>query len=237
MFRILTAFQGTSFLIIGSSCLGDIYAPIERGTALGWFLSGALIGPAFGPFIGGIIVTFRSWRAIFWLQSALGGLAAVLVLFLLPETMSSKKIDDFQGLGRVQRIMKIAHLVNPLRVAILLFECPNLIIVGIASSSLVWNMYSLLTPIRYVLNPRFGLTSPIQSGLFYIAPGIGYLIGSFFGGRWADHIVKNRSGSEVVVFRRTDSRAVCHRWALSSQAASLSMAGAWRRGLAEFSCR
>jgi hypothetical protein len=51
-------------------------------------------------------------------------------------------------------------------------------------------MYSLLTPIRYVLNPRFELTSPLQSGLFYIAPGCGYLLGTFFGGRYADHIVK-----------------------------------------------
>lgn len=51
-------------------------------------------------------------------------------------------------------------------------------------------MYSLLTPIRYVLNPRFNLTSPLQSGLFYIAPGCGYLLGTFFGGRWADHMVK-----------------------------------------------
>lgn len=51
-------------------------------------------------------------------------------------------------------------------------------------------MYSLLTPIRYVLNPRFELTSPLQSGLFYIAPGCGYLLGTFFGGRFADHVVK-----------------------------------------------
>jgi hypothetical protein len=51
-------------------------------------------------------------------------------------------------------------------------------------------MYSLLTPIRYVLNPRFHLTSPIQSGLFYIAPGCGYLAGTFVGGRYADYVVK-----------------------------------------------
>jgi MFS family permease len=61
---------------------------------------------------------------------------------------------------------------------------------ALASSSLVWNMYSLLTPIRYVLNPRFHLTSPLQSGLFYIAPGCGYLLGTFFGGRYADRNVK-----------------------------------------------
>ena len=44
IFRMLTAFQGTSFLIVGTSCLGDIYTPVERGTALAWFLSGCLVG-------------------------------------------------------------------------------------------------------------------------------------------------------------------------------------------------
>jgi len=48
----------------------------------------------------------------------------------------------------------------------------------------------LLTPIRYVLNPRFHLTSPIQGGLFFLAPGTGYLLGTIFGGMYADHIVK-----------------------------------------------
>lgn len=61
---------------------------------------------------------------------------------------------------------------------------------ALSSSSLVWNMYSLLTPIRYVLNPRFNLSTPLQGSLFYIAPGCGYLFGTFFGGRYADHIVK-----------------------------------------------
>lgn len=190
IFRMLTAYQGTSFLIVGTSCLGDIYTPTARATALSWFLSGTLIGPAFGPFIGGIIVTYRSWRDIFWLQSALGGLAATLVVLALPETIPEKKIEELRECSRKERMARIVHWVSPIRVAVLLFSYPNLIIAGLASSSLVWNMYSLLTPIRYVLNPRFHLTSPIQSGLFYIAPGCGYLLGTFFGGRWADHIVK-----------------------------------------------
>ncbi|KAL4883197.1 major facilitator superfamily domain-containing protein [Aspergillus karnatakaensis] len=41
----------------------------------------------------------------------------------------------------------------------------NLWIVGLSSSSLMFNMYSLLTPIRY-------------SELLFLAPGIGYLIGT-----------------------------------------------------------
>jgi hypothetical protein len=60
---------------------------------------------------------------------------------------------------------------------------------------------SLLTPIRYVLNPRFHLDSPLLSGLFYLAPGCGYLLGTFLGGRYADFITikwqKKRNGTRL----------------------------------------
>ena len=167
----------------------DIYKPIERGTAIGWFMSGTLIGPAFGPFLGGIIVTYRSWRVIFWLQTALAGVALAGSYFILPETIYHKRIDDLVGLSGWAKTKVLAGMINPWRV-VRLMRYPNLILTGLSSSALVWNMYSLLTPIRYVLNPRYHLTTPMQGGLFYLAPGCGYLTGTFFGGRYADHIVK-----------------------------------------------
>lgn len=185
VFRILTAFEGTSFLTIGAACIGDIYRPSERATAMGWFLSGTLIGPAFGPFVGGIIVTFRSWRDVFYLQTALAGVAAVGAFFLLPETSHHMKADELVGMPLRQKAQILWRMLNPWRV-VRLYKYPNLIMAALASSSLVWNMYSLLTPIRYVLNPRFNLNSPIQSGLFYLAPGCGYILGTFVGGRYAD---------------------------------------------------
>ena len=156
---------------------------------MGWFLSGTLIGPAIGPFIGGIIVTYASWRDIFWLQTALSGLAALGTLFLLPETIHHKKIDDLQGYSRQRKLVVLWRMINPVRV-LRLYRYPNLIMTAAASSSVVWNMYSLLTPIRYVLNPRFHLTTPMQGGLFYLAPGCGYLVGTLMGGRYADHVVR-----------------------------------------------
>lgn len=185
VFRILTAFEGTSFITIGSSCIGDIYRPTERATALGWFLAGTVVGPAVGPFVGGIIVTFQSWRVIFYLQTALAGVALIGAFFLLPETIHHKKSDDLVGLPTKRKIRVLWGMLNPWRV-IKLFQYPNLLIVSFASASLVWNQYSLLTPIRYVLNPRFHLTTPIESGLFYLAPGCGYVLGACFGGRYAD---------------------------------------------------
>lgn len=190
VFRMLTAFQGTSFLIVGTSCIGDIYTPTERGTALSWFLVGTLVGPCLAPLLGGAIVTYVSWRVIFWMQTGIGALATILVLFLLPETIPTRTIDTLNEMTTGKKYARILHLVSPIRVAHLLVSYPNLLITGLASSSLVFNMYSLLSPIRYVLNPRFHLTTPMQSGLFFVAPGCGYLLGTFFGGRASDAVVK-----------------------------------------------
>jgi MFS family permease len=167
---------------------------------MGWFLSGTLVGPAFGPFIGGIIVTYTSWRVIFWLQTGLAGAAAVGTFILLPETIHHRKIDDLVGFSPKRKASVLWGMINPIRV-LKLYRYPNLIMGGLSSSALIWNMYSLLTPIRYVLNPRFGLTTPMMGGLFYLAPGCGYLVGTFGGGRYADYVtrqwIKRRDGKRI----------------------------------------
>ncbi|KAI0974017.1 major facilitator superfamily domain-containing protein [Xylaria arbuscula] len=188
-FRLFTAFLGTSFLLNGAAVISDIYRPTERGKATGWFMSGTLIGPAFGPFLGGLIVTYTSWRVIFWLQTALAGVGTIGIFFFMPETIFHKKIDDLEGYSGREKGRALLSLLNPWEI-LKLFKYPNFILAGFASASLVWNMYSILTPIRYVLNPRYHLTTPLQGGLFYLAPGFGYLAGTFVGGRYADYIVK-----------------------------------------------
>jgi MFS family permease len=50
--------------------------------------------------------------------------------------------------------------------------------------------YGLLTSAREIFNPRFNLTSAVVSGLFYLAPGAGFLLGSILGGRLSDRTVK-----------------------------------------------
>jgi MFS family permease len=127
---------------------------------------------------------------IFWLQSALAGLAFVLVALFIPETIPHKSISDLSDLSPMQKTRAICQRMNPIRVIVLLFEYPNLFFAAVTSAALVWNQYSLLTPITYVLNPRFNLTTPMESGLFYLAPGCGYMFGTLFGGRYADYVVR-----------------------------------------------
>lgn len=50
--------------------------------------------------------------------------------------------------------------------------------------------FALLTSARSIINPLFNLTTPLVSGLFYIAPGTGFLIGSILGGKLSDRTVR-----------------------------------------------
>ncbi|KAH7223510.1 major facilitator superfamily domain-containing protein [Fusarium oxysporum] len=205
VFRAASAFGGTAFILIGPACIGtpgqsDIYRPIERGAAMGWFLTGTLVGPAFGPFLGGIIVTYSSWRSIFWLQTGLAATGVLGVYFVVCETAHHLKINDLKSLSGKKRTLKVLGMISPMRV-LRLFRFFNIALVACGSASLTWNMYSLLTPVRYVLNPRFKLDSPLLSGLFYLAPGFGYLVGTFGGGHWADMMakrwIKKRGGVRI----------------------------------------
>lgn len=101
---------------------------------MGWFLSGTLIGPAIGPFVGGIIVTYTDWTVIFWVQTGLAGLAALGAIFLLPETIHHKKIDDLEGLSKMKKVTVLANMINPWRPLKLFLLYPNLYVENFATS-------------------------------------------------------------------------------------------------------
>jgi MFS family permease len=185
IFRCVSALFGSALLACGAGIISDLYEPRKRGTAMGYYLSGTVIGPALGPFVSGLIINWRPWPDVFWLTVALGGVALLLCIFVLPETSHHRIHDDLRKKsGRF-----VVVWVNPLR-PLSLFIYPNIALTGLVSSFVLWMMYSLLTPIRYVINPRFGITSPALSGLFNLAPGFGYLVGTFVGGRFADYEVR-----------------------------------------------
>lgn len=135
------------------------------------------------------MVTYKSWRTLFYFQAALGAFVSVLYIGLLPETAPDLGYKAFANDSLASRVRLTLKELNPLRVVALLRFRP-ILAAGIGSGALMWNMYSLITPITYVLNPRFGITSPILSGLFFLAPGVGYILGALLGGRWADYTVK-----------------------------------------------
>ncbi|BCB90017.1 MFS transporter [Phytohabitans suffuscus] len=70
----------------------------NRDRALGMFNSIFSVGAITGPLIGGLCVTFLSWRAVFWVNVPLGILIVALSLRYLPPTASGER-QTFDALG------------------------------------------------------------------------------------------------------------------------------------------
>lgn len=188
--RFLTAPQVTACQTIATVVVGDIYPPTTRGRAIGWLMASTTIPPGLAPLFGGLIVTYKSWRVIFWVQTGMATLSVILLAIFLPETIHVKKTQIFADLTPIKKIKHFLHLMSPWEIITLLFSSRNLGVIGVAVASLHWYQYSILTPVREVLNPRFNLTSPLQAGLFYLAPTAGYITGTLCGGQISDWVVR-----------------------------------------------
>ncbi|KAI8803200.1 major facilitator superfamily domain-containing protein [Cladochytrium replicatum] len=74
--------------------VSDLYAPENRGGALGFVSSMATVGPLVGPILGGFIATAWGWRATFLATASLGGLFLILHMLFGAETFRDVKRWD-----------------------------------------------------------------------------------------------------------------------------------------------
>ncbi|KAL8712487.1 MAG: hypothetical protein Q9220_003335 [cf. Caloplaca sp. 1 TL-2023] len=89
--RILSQSAASSVQAIGAGTIADIWEVKERGTAMGIFYLGPLVGgTTLGPVLGGILTETLGWRSTQWFLAIYGGLVFVLILFCLPETLEAK---------------------------------------------------------------------------------------------------------------------------------------------------
>lgn len=84
--RCIQAFGISSTISVGSGIASDITNRAERASFIGLTTGLALLGQAFGAFIGGMISSAFGWRAIFWFLAICAGVTFVVIYFLLPET-------------------------------------------------------------------------------------------------------------------------------------------------------
>ncbi|KXH34003.1 major facilitator superfamily transporter [Colletotrichum simmondsii] len=181
---------GPFFLVAGQTILADIFEPTTRGTAVGCFLGSCVAANAIAPLTGAVIVTFTSWRVIYGVQAGMTFLGLIMAFFFVPKAsqLAHLKIAVAER-APIRSLGDLAHAFNPMGV-LRQFKYPNIVAANFACGLLGFNQYGLLSSIRRVINPRFGLTTPLISGLFYLAPGAGFLMGSTIGGRVSDHTVK-----------------------------------------------
>ncbi|HLY29965.1 MAG TPA: MFS transporter, partial [Ktedonobacterales bacterium] len=83
IFRILQGLGGGALLPVAMATIFRLFAPAERAGAIALLLIPLLLGPAFGPTLGGYLATNFSWNAIFTINLPIGVIAFVLSLLVL----------------------------------------------------------------------------------------------------------------------------------------------------------
>src|SRR5215469_8743368 len=82
-FRVIQGIGGGALLPIGMAIIFRLFGPTERAGAISLLMIPLLLGPAFGPVLGGYLATNFSWNAIFTINLPIGVLAFVLCWLIL----------------------------------------------------------------------------------------------------------------------------------------------------------
>ncbi|MGB6986196.1 MAG: MFS transporter, partial [Candidatus Aquilonibacter sp.] len=113
MARFVQGAFGGGLLATAQSILRDTFPPKQLGLSQGIFALGAIMGPALGPPLGGVLVDNYSWNWVFDINIAPGLFSAIVLgLFLRdPEPGRASQVDFVgllllaAGLGSLQYVL------------------------------------------------------------------------------------------------------------------------------------
>jgi EmrB/QacA subfamily drug resistance transporter len=88
--RALQGFGSAMIFSTGMAILISVYPPEQRGRVLGINVGAVYLGLSMGPFVGGIVTEFLSWRHLFWLNLPIG----VILLFITATMLKGEWAED-----------------------------------------------------------------------------------------------------------------------------------------------
>ena len=99
LWRFVQGLGGGGLLSTAQSIIMDAFPPEKRMTGLTIFGLGVILGPSFGPVLGGYITDHFSWHWIFFLNIPIGVIAAILSWKFVPDLEGVEKpLIDWWGI-------------------------------------------------------------------------------------------------------------------------------------------
>ncbi len=101
IFRILQGIGGGTLIPVAQAILRETFPPEEQAIAMGIYGLGVILGPAFGPTLGGWLTDNYSWPWIFYINIPIGIINTLLVIRYIqdpPYLVRERGKLDFAGL-------------------------------------------------------------------------------------------------------------------------------------------
>ncbi|KAB8205446.1 major facilitator superfamily domain-containing protein [Aspergillus parasiticus] len=171
-FRFLAGIGGSAPLAVGAGVISDLWAPGERGQAVGIYSLAPLLGPVIGPLTGG------------WITEPAGVVGVVGFVFiretyvpvLLKQRQHHVSRDETSGSNTSESLMTRLRLasVRPLQFFVTEYI---IMVVAIYMAAVFGVLYILLSTYPKVWTQEYD-ERPGIGALNYISLGLGYVLGS-----------------------------------------------------------
>ncbi len=102
VFRVFQGMGGGAMIPVSQAILRETFPPEEQGMAMGLYGFGVVLGPAFGPTIGGWLTDHYSWPWIFYINVPIGIIDVLMVMRYIKDPsylVREKGKIDFIGLS------------------------------------------------------------------------------------------------------------------------------------------
>ena len=115
LWRFIQGLGGGGLLSTSQSIIFGAFPPEKQATGTAIFGLGVILGPTFGPVMGGFITDNFSWHWVFFINVPIGIIAAILAWKYVPDLSGVKKPDKMDwwgiafliiGLGSLQYILE-----------------------------------------------------------------------------------------------------------------------------------
>jgi MFS transporter, DHA1 family, multidrug resistance protein len=103
LLRILQGLAACGGVVLARTMVRDLAERDQAARAMSLMMACSSLAPMLAPLIGGQILWFLGWRAIFWVLAGIGVVASTLAFLRLPETLRPEYRQPFRPLAVVAR--------------------------------------------------------------------------------------------------------------------------------------
>ncbi|HEY1961605.1 MAG TPA: Bcr/CflA family multidrug efflux MFS transporter [Rhizomicrobium sp.] len=178
--RFLQALGACAGMVIARASARDIFGPHEAPRIYAYMMLILGLAPLLAPFIGGYVLVWFGWRAIFLLQASIGVAALVATFFRIPESLAGARRE----LHPLKVLRDYAALLVDRRFI-------GYVLAGAVSNA---GLFAYITAAPHVFIDLFHV-APQHFGWFFGANAIGLVTGAQVGAR----LLKDRSATHVLL--------------------------------------
>ncbi len=125
--RLIQGIGGGGLIPPTLALVADLWPPAKRGLPLGIVGAVQELGSVLGPLYGAVVLSFGSWRDIFWLNCAVGlVLAAAMVRMRNVDEQAPERPGRFDAVGLVLAVLTLVGL------TLVMLE-PEVLVTGVTS--------------------------------------------------------------------------------------------------------